>query len=345
MLLLAGFQTADAVEFRGVNISGADFGDIKNTAKSDTPFGVSGRHYHWPDSKNFHYWIREIGADTIRLPFRWERVQPDLNAPPDLGELQRSVLAATSLGATVIIDVHNYGNRWVKTPDGVKQAQIDAPSGLVTREQFASLWGSIAKAFAANAAVQFDLMNEPHDMRAADSVSEAVQVARFYQAAIDAIRAAGASNVIHVEPPNWAKAKALVGSFSSAALELKDPQDRLIFQVHQYLDNGEDGTDPSLIGNNVHIGAEKLGPVTEWARTHKKKLFLGEFGIPAVPEAAPSREAAANMIDFVEANPDVWIGWTAWGAGRHWNPKYPFRLEPSDSGNPALDVLGPRLKP
>jgi endoglucanase len=345
ILLLSLASSADAAEFRGVNLSGADFGDIKHSAKSDTPFGIEGRHYAWPDEANLRYWIVEFGAKTIRLPFKWERVQPDLAAEPDLSGLKKTVAIATGLGATVIVDLHNFGNRWMQTPDGLRQAQIDGASGLVSRDHFAQLWKRIAEAFAGNPAVQFDLMNEPHDMRAGDGVSDEVQVARFYQVAIDAIRATGATNLIHIEPPNWAKAKTLVGSFSAAALALRDPQDRLVFHVHQYLDKGEDGTDPSLIGDDVDIGAQKLRPVTEWARRHGKKLFLGEFGIPSLPDAGRARQAGANMIDFVEANPDVWIGWTAWGAGRRWNRKYPFLLEPAaDGSNPAAAEIRSRLR-
>ena len=52
--------------------------------------------------------------NLVRLPFRWERLQPQLNQPLDTVELSRVkafVDAATAEGVTVLLDVHNYA-RW-----------------------------------------------------------------------------------------------------------------------------------------------------------------------------------------------------------------------------------------
>ena len=54
------------------------------------------------------------------------------------------------------------------------------------------------------------------------------------------------------------------------------------------------------------------------------------------------------MLNYVEANSDVWLGWTWWAAGPWWG-NYMFTLEPTNLGQPsqadrpALGVLQQHL--
>ncbi|WP_379771536.1 glycoside hydrolase family 5 protein [Flaviflagellibacter deserti] len=326
-----------AGQLQGVNLSGAEFKDIKQTSTTATPFGRLNKDYAWPDPLVLKGW-QDRGVTVVRLPFRWERVQPDLRGDVSLDHIAKLVEVASRGTTVVILDMHNYGNRWVSTPDGVKQAQIDGPSGLVTRDDYADVWRKIAERFKDYPLVQFDLMNEPHDLKSADAATEAEILRRMYQAAIDAIRGAGATNSIHIEPPNWAKSGALVSSFSDAALSLRDPADNLIFQVHQYVDKGEKGILPDAANGDVDAGRRKIEAATEWARKHRKILFLGEFGIPNASSSS-GLTAASRMIDHVQGNPDVWLGWTAWGGGKAWREDYVFRLESTPPVDPAGRLL------
>src|SRR3954451_25251346 len=61
----------------GVNLSGADFGPDP---------GKHGTEYLYPPSRRFDY-LRALGFTLGRLPFKWERLQPELNqsfAPDEL---------------------------------------------------------------------------------------------------------------------------------------------------------------------------------------------------------------------------------------------------------------------
>jgi endoglucanase len=60
-----------AINFTGVNLAGAEF-------ESRFP-GTYNSDYTYPTSAEFNYFIGK-GLNTFCIPFRWERVQPTLNA-------------------------------------------------------------------------------------------------------------------------------------------------------------------------------------------------------------------------------------------------------------------------
>lgn len=59
-------------EYFGVNMSGAEFGNVYP--------GVDGTHYGYPTKKDLEY-FKEKGLRMIRFPFRWERIQSEMNGP------------------------------------------------------------------------------------------------------------------------------------------------------------------------------------------------------------------------------------------------------------------------
>ena len=94
---------------------------------------------------------------VFRLPFRWERLQPERNKPfaaAELERLQTTVSDLRALGATVILDPHNYA-RYQNELIG---------SAAVPIADFADFWGRLATLYKADQDVSFGLMNEPHDM-------------------------------------------------------------------------------------------------------------------------------------------------------------------------------------
>lgn len=56
------------------------------------------------------------------------------------------------------------------------------------------------------------------------------------------------------------------------------------------------------------------------------------------------------MLGYIEANSDVWLGWTWWAAGPWWH-EYLFTLEPTNLGQsnqtdrPAMAILKPHFAP
>jgi cobalamin biosynthesis Mg chelatase CobN len=60
-----------------------------------------------------------------------------------------------------------------------------------------------------------------------------------------------------------------------------------------------------------------------------KKGFLSEI---AAANTTLCLTALDNMLNFVDANTDVWVGWTAWAAGTWWQESYLNLLEPYANG-------------
>ena len=300
----------------GVNFAGAEFG-------KQIP-GEINKDYHYPKQRDIDYFLGR-GANTVRLPFRWERLQLNLAwelEPRELALLDGTVAYVTGRGAHVVLDPHNYA-RYLSNDIGSKEVPVSA---------FASFWAELAAHFKDNERVIFGLMNEPHRIRADDWRDAA-------QAAIDAIRARGAQNLILVPGTYWSGAhswtKKRNGISNAFALrELNDPADNMAFEVHQYFDDDYSGTSSDC--QSETIGRESLEEFTQWLRMNKHRGFLGEFGVASNPVCL---EALDQMMQYITENSDVWIGWTYWAAGAWWGD-YPFSVQPSPDGDkPQMKVL------
>lgn len=325
------------IRFTGVNLAGAEFGD------SYLP-GTYGTHYIYPTFAEVDYFVSK-GMNVFRLPFRWERLQPSLNAPLNSAEFTRLntfVEYATSRGACVILDPHNYARYWLGGRPGGTEVLIG--SAQLPNSAFADFWSRLAQIYKNNPRVIFGLMNEPHDMPTEQWVSAA-------NAAIAAIRAAGASNLILVPGNAWTGAWTWHQSYygtpnAVAMLNVTDPLNNFAFEVHQYLDPDGSGTSSQIVSPTV--GVERLAGFTQWLKDHNRRGFLGEFAVArSMIGDGPTQigdEALRNMLDHIHANSDVWLGWTWWAAGPWWG-NYMFTLEPTSTGadRPQMTILQPYL--
>lgn len=84
---------------------------------------------------------------------------------------------------------------------------------------------------------------------------------------------------------------------------LTDPQNKIVYQMHQYLDTDGSGTSPNCV--NTTIGSTRLVAATTWLRSNGKKATLGEFagGVNNVCQTA-----VADMLAYMAKNSDVWTG-------------------------------------
>ncbi len=307
--------------FRGINLSGAEFGE---------PPGTAGKDYVYPSNETIDYFASK-GFTSVRLPFLWERLQPRLGAELDPAELARLVEAVGRLrerGLRVVLDPHNYA-RYRGEPIG---------SAAVPAATFADFWGRLARVFANQPDVSFGLMNEPHDISAGQWLEGA-------NAAIAGIREAGAGNLVLVPGTAWTGAHSWLTSSAAGAngdvmLGVVDPSDHYAYEVHQYFDSNFSGTSSSC-----DRGADAVAAVeafTQWLRDHDKRGYLGEFGVPA-DEACVG--TLADMVRVVESNRDLWVGWAYWVAGDWWPPSEALNIQPTIEGDrPQLAGLAPALK-
>jgi endoglucanase len=317
------------ITYTGVNLAGADFGE------SNLP-GTYNTHYTYPRPQEVDYFVGK-GLNTFRIPFRWERLQRAQNAALNAAELARLttiVNYATSKGAHVVLDPHNYA-RYHGNVVG---------TAALPNSSLADFWSRLSSEFKDNSRVIFGLMNEPHTMPTEQWRDAA-------NAAIAAIRDTGATNLILVPGNAWTGAHSWTQNWygtpnATAMLGITDPGNNFAFDVHQYLDGNSSGTSTQIVSPT--IGHERLVAFTNWLRTNNRRGFLGEFAVAnsQIGDAATQigDEAIHNMLSYVKDNDDVWLGWTWWAAGPWWGD-YMFSLEPTGLGGPgqadrpALSVL------
>ncbi|TYC78824.1 tandem-95 repeat protein [Stappia sp. BW2] len=303
-----------AVKYTGVNLSSMEFGSA-DIGQVWTDYGTNG-------IEHYNYWAN-AGANTVRLPFTWERVQHTANGPLDADYLQLikdSVAHAQANGQLIILDMHNFGSYF-------DQEMSSGSQSLKTA--FMDVWTKLANEFKDEPNVWFDIMNEPHDITAATWME-------YAQAATDAIRATGATNKLLIPTVDWSGAHRFndPGYQDEEAIyeAFHDPAGNFAFEVHQYLDSDSSGTSPDAVDGK---GAAVLQGVTDWARAHGIELFLGEFGVAA---DGANADEYVDLLNHMNANGDVWLGWTAWGAGEWWPTSYHYYLGANDgSGTDILD--------
>jgi endoglucanase len=305
----AGMGAGRRVALGGVNASGGEF---KPTAIPGQP----GRTHAYPTPAAIGRYAT-LGARVVRIPFRWERLQPELSgafAPGELAPLDAAVRAGEGAGLLVVLDAHNYGRyrgRIVSAPD--------VKAGL------ADLWRRLAQRYNGRK-VAFGLMNEPIGLDARD-----------WRAVVDstaaAIRATGARNLLLVPGVRWTGAHSwTAGGAGSNAAALHGFRDsNFAIEMHQYLDGNSSGTSFACPGGD-DVGARRLSMATEWLRRERMRGFLGEFAAGRSPEC---QRALGAMLRFMDTNADVWLGWTYWTAGPWWPRRYEFSVEPRTGTWPA----------
>ena len=307
---------ASAGCLRGINLAGAEFGEGR---------GVYGKDYIYPSQETVAYFAGK-GFNAVRLPFRWERLQPRLGRAFDKGERERlaaSVGMIRDAGMTVVLDPHNYAYY-----DG---AQIG--TGAVPDTAFADFWRRLAQDYKDDDGVQFGLMNEPHDVAATQWLASA-------NAAIAAIRETGAKNLVLVPGTIWTGAHSWEeerpgGANGTVMLGIEDPADNHAYEVHQYLDGDFSGTTATC--QRADDAVKALERFTDWLRRNGKRGFLGEFGGSADKACLDGLE---RMTALIGRQADVWTGWTYWVAGDWWPATEPLNIQPTAEGDrPQLAAL------
>lgn len=296
----------------GINLAGAEFGERMP--------GVHGQDFIHPGPADFDG-VAELGLSLVRLPFRWERLEPGLDGrfdPDEWRRIEDGIDAAARRGLVIVLDLHNYARRRIPA-DGFAEARLIG-SADVPVASFSRLWSEIARRTAARPHVAYGLMNEPYDLAAREWLVIA-------NAAIGAIRAAGAGNLVLVPGVAYTGAHSWYAAGNAAMAGVRDPAANFAIEVHQYLDANSSGDDPLAVTST--IGSERLEAFQEWARARGLKAFLGEFG---AGRDDLSLAALADLLAEMAANPDVWVGWSAWAAGPWWPDDYGLRLSRDRTG-------------
>ncbi len=109
-----------------------------------------------------HY-LKSKGTNIIRLPFRWERLQPRLGRALDgteLDHLKACVDRAGKAGIEVVLSLQNYAGYWIERTRRPYKLKLGTPG--LPEEHFYGIWRELSSNFKNNpAVVAYDLMNEP----------------------------------------------------------------------------------------------------------------------------------------------------------------------------------------
>ncbi|KAI0077311.1 endoglucanase [Panus rudis PR-1116 ss-1] len=306
--------TRTKFKYFGVNESGAEFGN-------NVVPGTLGTDYTWPSPSSVDYFLGQ-GFNTFRIPFLMERLSPPstgLTGPFNadyLNGLKTIVNYITSKGGFAAIDPHNF--------------LIYNGAAISSTSDFQTWWKNLANEFKSNNNVIFDLQNEPHDV-------PATTVAGLMQAAINGVRSSGATQqLILVEGTSWTGAWTWTSSGNAAAFQsIKDPNNNIAIEMHQYLDSDGSGTHEECVSST--IGAERLADATNWLKTNNFKGFLGEIGTGSNSQCIQALQGALCAMQ----QSGVWIGALWWAAGPWWGTYYQSIEPPS---GPAVASIVPVLK-
>lgn len=282
--------------------------------------------------------------------------------------------AHAAAGITCIIDLHNYARYqdFRFQPDGSvlgltlppspmfrpyttdpSQVQMRifalAPGATLRPSHFSDFWGRAAARWKGHPGLGgYGLMNEPHDLPRAGSITESSSgedlsiLPTFVQAAIEAIRAVDTDTPIYVPGNEWSAAMT-IGRLNPA---YPLAGDKLVYEVHMYLDAFSNGHafdwDTEVAKNysagfgNTPIttatGFDRLKIALDWAQAKGVTLALTEVGMPiddARWQTSFSRAAEAAQ----QAGCEVF----SWMGGNHWQIRnYPINQTPGWHQNKTL---------
>ncbi|MGH3087115.1 MAG: glycoside hydrolase family 5 protein, partial [Rubrobacteraceae bacterium] len=233
---------------RGINVSCAEAWirpEEAGTPYSNLNPGVHGEDYWYPGlsrdpdtGQNTFEHLSGRGIDIVRIPFRWERIQPRPGGSLDaynLSLLKDCVASADDAGLEVVLDLHNYGGYWADVEGEVRKLKLGTPD--LTAAHFRDVWSKISANFRNEArVVAYDLMNEPAGaggIGAGDHDTEERQWENLCRDAVKAIRARGDDKLIMI--PGYGG----IGRWREAHPEPwipDDPAGNHMYTAHQYFD-------------------------------------------------------------------------------------------------------------
>lgn len=300
----------------GINLAGGEFNSGRRP-------GTYAKDYIYPDGKVAQPFIA-MGMKIVRVPILWERLQPEPMKPLSGGELARLDKALATLRGfeVIVLDVHNYGKFKGQRLDRIEDGG----------NYLADLWGRLADRYKGDRQIAFGLMNEPNGI-------SPTAWRRIADASLNAIRRAGAKNLVLVPGSNWTGAHSwhAGGRDSNAAAfaSFRDPASNYALEMHQYLDADSSGTKPQCVAPAIALS--RIKGATAWLRANGHRGFLGEFGAATDAACLASLDA---LLAHVHANEETWMGWAYWAGGPWWGARYPMSVQPVDGkARPQAAVL------
>jgi endoglucanase len=302
----------------GINLSGMEEGG-KVPGKAYFDYAV-------PSVAEWEYFASK-GIKLVRLPFKWERVQPNASGPLDeayLGLIKTQLEMAHNNSMQVILDNHGFGSGYGEKLNG----------NATSNKNFGDLWRRLALEFKGNPAVAgYDVINEPNGMPTNDSWHLAAQ------AVINEIRTVDTETPLYIEGNHWSGAQGWAGNnpklhllddskCTNAAFPKATVARCIVWSAHCYLDRDNSGTHFNWTaeveaGVTVNTGADRLKDFVAWLKEHKfTRAHVGELG--AGNDNNGWLVALNNSMALMDEN-----DWelTYWSAGPWFSGSYPYDVD------------------
>ena len=302
----SSYTTLSTAPADGVNAAGLEFG-------SNFP-GTLNIDYFLTSQAELAYYAGK-GLKLFRLPFSWERIQPNgVNTAIDqtyLGYLKTFLASAAAVGGTAILDNHNGGSYF-----NVKLGQ-----GTVTGAALANVWSQIATAVKGLPGLGgYDIMNEPNGFATGTEWPTDAQLV------VTAIRAVDTVTPIYMEGDCVSAAWNWGTSCNTTINTVVDPFNNMIFSAHQYFDANSSGQYAACAPPDTpaceNIDPVKVlgsvSPFISWLAANHQRGLLGEYSVPDNPSSGwnPILDAILTQNDQNCVSGTYWAGGPGWGADR-----------------------------
>jgi aryl-phospho-beta-D-glucosidase BglC (GH1 family) len=239
---------------RGITVAGGEFGANSGTEETLDKFsnknpGVYEDDYHYDTQATFDY-LASRGVTLVRIPFRWERIQPRLNGrldPQELRRLKEAVdrarrsRAGMAIGMKVILDAHNFGAYYEEADGSGKGKRRDFRERNFG-QYLVDLWSKLSAEFRSTPDVYYGLMCEPVD-RQTESESRRSAMTEAWEAAsqqvVDKIRGSGDTKLIIVSGYLWSGVVNWGGQHPKGWIT--DRHNNVLYEAHHYWDSDSSG--------------------------------------------------------------------------------------------------------
>ena len=279
----------------GINLAGAEFDYV-----------------FWP-AANYLDHIAGKGVRLLRLPIRWEKLQPTRNGALDsgyVGKLKETLIACAARGIKVQPEIHNYA--WVA---GQRLESLSTSYGRAELlDLMLKLDGALAPLATDARPIGYGLMNEPNNMP-----QERVTWKAIAQHVVTGFRKQNMQALLYVCGDGWSGAH----SWQSVNRDfiLNDPADRIVYEAHQYFDWNSSGLYERATavadGATVNTAIARLKPFVEWGRANNVRLAIGEMGVPYNKDTAAWFPIINRAYDYLAENG---VEVYHWAGGDHLGP-------------------------
>lgn len=342
-------------KFVGANLSGLEFGKvidpvvIPDLSEED----VNGSYSDLNDTRTF----LTAGMNTFRIPVSWSYLQlegagkGDLNLDYFNSYLKPLLETLTSAHVNTIVDMHSYMRYSVfgKEYSGCG-GEGKCPDGTLVLDEkaYQDVWSKLYSLIKNDPRINmdyvlFDLQNEPVDVP--DDLVFTIQTS-----VIKKLREQGFAGTILVEGNSWSGLHSWTTNswtsrdgkitYTNATLFTREnfikagvtDLDKILINVHQYLDNDYSGTHDQCESdlNTQGVNGFNLKLFVNYLQQNHLKAIVTEMG--SGRDSGSCKVALAKFLDYLKENSDKnkdygFVGWTIWSTGHGWGG-YNLRVTP-----------------